>query len=93
MKNRADLPGDVVDTIGAVVAGYHEAAALSRRELDALVPLMIISELRLLWWFHGASGDSPQRDIHLDTLGWILAHRGALERAVTAVARRSQEHG
>jgi len=93
VKNRADLPGDVVDTIGAVVAGYHEAAALSGRELDALVPLMIISELRLLWWFRGASGDSPQRDIHLDTLGWILAHRGVLERAVTAVARRSQEHG
>lgn len=86
VKNRADLPGDVVDVIRAVVEGYHEVAALSRRELDALVPLMIITELRLLWWSHTADDKRAQCDIQMQTLHWILDHREALDIAVDAAA-------
>jgi Ser/Thr protein kinase RdoA (MazF antagonist) len=82
VKNRNDLPGGVVEIIGNVVAGYHRAAVLSQREVDALVPLMIVTELRFLWWFRTSDDNLAQFDNHLDTLGWILAHRAELDAVV-----------
>lgn len=85
VKNRVGLAGDIVEIIGNVVTGYCSLTALSRREADALVPLMIVSELRLLWWLLPRTVDSGgQVDSHLDTLGWILDHRAELEVAVAS---------
>jgi len=90
VKNRAHLPGDVVDTIGSVVTGYHQAGVLTEREANALVPLMIVTELRFLWWwFHTFDDDRAQLDTHLDTLGWIVDHRDALDAAVRSATTRS----
>jgi Ser/Thr protein kinase RdoA (MazF antagonist) len=94
VKNRADLVGDVVAIIHEVVAGYHHMAVLSGREAEALVPLMIVSELRLLWWLlPRTSDDGGQVGLHLDTLGWILRHRDELDavvRSATATAGRTR---
>ena len=91
VKNRNDLPGDVLEIIENVVAGYHRVGVLTKREVDALVPLMIVTELRFLWWFR-TSDDSPaQFDIHRDTLGWILEHRDVLDAVVKLATGNSDD--
>jgi Ser/Thr protein kinase RdoA (MazF antagonist) len=83
VKNRVALAGDIVAIIGSVVTGYCSLAVLSRREADALVPWMIVSELRLLWWLLPRTSDGAgQIGAHLDTLGWILDHRAELDAVV-----------
>lgn len=83
VKNRLDLSGNLLEIISEVVSGYHRVAALSSREVEALVPLMIVTELRLLWWWFHTSGNDPAHlETHLDTLAWILDHRAELDAAI-----------
>lgn len=71
VKNRHHLRGPIGAIIAAVVAGYQQHTTLTTRELLAIVPAMIISELGMIHWFIDKTGEEQQK-IHLEVLDSIL---------------------
>lgn len=61
--------------LGDYVAGYHEAYPLTKQELAAVVPLMLLVEIGgASWCLHGWVTNPDGYQQHVRTIAWITEH-------------------
>jgi Ser/Thr protein kinase RdoA (MazF antagonist) len=75
----------MVEVLGDHVAGYHGEYPLSRRELAAVVPMMIVIEIGGAHWsLHGWVVDQEGYRRSVAAIRWMIEHRLQLSTAAIA---------
>jgi Ser/Thr protein kinase RdoA (MazF antagonist) len=81
-----------VAQLGNYLEGYHDSYPLSERELAAVVPLIILTEIGCASWsLHGWVPDPARYDLSVRTIAWLMAHVDELTDAAALPARNSAE--